>query len=158
MTEETTLEQLERLEQEVDDQPRRAGPRIRLGLALLDRGDTGLAAAHLQLAARLEPDNTQAALIACDALVRANRERDAALLLSSHVHPQRADAVLSPDERALIEGLLTHDEPFVRSHVARATGRLRLVDVVETLEGLLDDPDGSVRLAAERSLARLRAH
>ncbi|WP_338504009.1 HEAT repeat domain-containing protein [Sphingomonas kaistensis] len=46
---------------------------------------------------------------------------------------------------------------FVRAAAAEAAGRVGLVDAVETLLGLLDDPDWWVRYRAGEALARLGA-
>lgn len=151
-------EQIDALEGQVADQPRRAAARVRLGQALFECGRCEEAAAQLQLAARLEPLTPDVALIACRALVDAKRERDAALLLSSHVHRQRAFVRVGEEEVELLRELLLHQSAFVRCHTAKAIGRLGLVQVCDALELRVEDPDASVRFSALTSLKRLATH
>lgn len=148
----------EELELEVAAAPGEVGPRLRLGALLLEEGEVEDAASHLQLAARLDPRNPHLALMALDALVRADRAKDGALLLSSHVKVQPVETRVAEQELELLEELLCHPQSFVRCHTARAVGRLRIVQCLEALEQTCQDSDGAVRLAAMTSLRQLQAH
>lgn len=146
------------LEAEVDLFPRDVGARLRYGMALLDSGRKTQAADQLRLAARIESTNPHIALLAVAALIHADQEREAALLLSSHVKPQRAFVRVAPQELELLEGLLNHPAAFVRCHTARALGRLKIVQCREALERTCSDSDGAVRLAAMASLKQMICH
>lgn len=125
---------------------------------LLEAGDVAEAASHLQLAARLDPRNPHLALMALDALVRADRAREGALLLSTHVKVQPVETRVAEKELELLEELLQHPKSLVRCHTARALGRLRVVQCLEALERSCHDTDGAVRLAAMTSVRQLKAH
>jgi len=146
------------LQQEVEANPRSAGARLRLGLALGAEGLDEEAAKELLLAARMEPGNPQVALAGLEVIIRAGRERDIALLLSSHLWQRRSDTDVTDLELAHLELLLEHDEAYVRHHTARALGRLRIVRGTEALERGQGDPDAAVRSAVSISLGQLRAH
>ncbi len=142
---------------EVEMSPRQSGLRMRLGLALLEAGRVMEASTELLLAARLEPTTPQPALLALDALVRAGRERDAALLLSTIVHSQRTTTQVTDIELDQLEQLLRHPEAYVRCHIARALGRLRVARAVDALEHVAIDDDIDVKVAAQTSLRQLLA-
>lgn len=149
---------LTELRQEVRSSPRNVGARLRLGTTLLEEGLVTEAASQLRLAARLDPSNPHLALLAIDALMRAGRERDAALLLSTQIRPARSCTLVATCELAALETLLCHQEPFVRCHTARALGRLRIAQAREALERACGDQNLAVRLAASASLRLLMAH
>ena len=150
---------LEKLRQEVEGPPRDVGPRLRLGEALMERGRrVEEAASELLLASRMDPGSPHIALVAIDALLRAERARDAALHLSAYVRTQTATTRIAPAEQWLLEHLLGHPDRFVRCHTARAIGHLKFAACLDVLERACQDPDGAVRLAAIGSLRILRAH
>ena len=150
-------DELARLRQEVARDARPAGPRLRLGLALLESGRVDEGASELLLAARIEPATPEVALLACAALERAGRCREAGLLLSSIIYPKRSTTLVGEEQLELLTRLMHHDDPFVRSHVARGIGRLRIAQAVDLLERALTDENVAVQSAAVSSLRQLRA-
>jgi HEAT repeat protein len=154
----TSDQTIRALELEVEATPRDAGPRIRLGQALYEADRAEEAAAHLQLGARLEPTQPDVALLASVVLAEVGREREAAILLSCHVHEQRTFLTLAQSELNLLETFFHHDDAYVRCHSAKAAGRIGAVQTIPSLERLRADSDAAVRMAAEASLKRLQSH
>lgn len=149
---------LPELEEEVRRDPRGLGPRLRLGQALIEAGRAEDGAAQLRLAAQIDPCNPHVAVLAATALAACGMDRDAALLLSTRVAAASNETVLAASELLAIEGLLGHPKAFVRCHVARGIGRLRIAQAGEALARACTDRNGAVRLAAAASLRALGAH
>ena len=149
---------LEGLRRAMEANPGDVELRQQLGLALIEAGFADEGASQLRLAAQLDGANAPLALTACAALVEVGRERDAALLLSSQIQPQRRWTRAEPQLVQVVTLLLGHPEPFVRCHAVRGVGRLRLHQGVELLVRCCADPDGAVRLAAQMVRQRLLAH
>ncbi|GAB2641255.1 hypothetical protein GCM10009743_15420 [Kribbella swartbergensis] len=84
-------------------------------------------------------------------LVAAN---DPAWRVREHVARVTAQRELGQLVDALLPGL-THELPRVRASTARAVGAAGEAEHAEPLRGLLDDPDNTVRAAAEKALDRL---
>ena len=150
--------ELARLEMEVQRSPGAVGARLRLGLALLDAGRREEAASELRLAAKLDPANPYVAVLASLAMARCGRARDAALLISTQVHPAKGFTVVAESEVAALEELLMHSDAYVRSHVAKAVGRLRIADCRAGLERACSDTNLAVRTSAMASLKLITAH
>jgi hypothetical protein len=90
-------------------------------------------------------DAVEALLVAAD---------DPAWRVREHVARITAQRELGQLVEALLPGL-THELPRVRSTTARAVGAAGEAEHAEALQSLLDDPDHSVRAAAEKALDRL---
>jgi protein involved in temperature-dependent protein secretion len=153
-----TPDDLLELQQEVRGAPKNIGARLRFGQALIEAGQTKEGADQLRLAARLDPSNPHLALMATQALITCGRERDAALLLSTQIAPTRCYTPVATCELTALQGLLCHPEPFVRCHIARALGRLRIAQACDDLERACGDRNFAVRMAASSSLRLLLAH
>ena len=89
-----------------------------------------------------------------DALGRA--ADDPAWRVREHVARITAQRELGQLVDALLPGL-TYELPRVRATTARAVGAAGEAEHAEALQDLLDDPDHTVRAAAEKALDRLEA-
>ena len=150
--------ELVRLEKAVQSSPGAVGKRLCFGLALLEDGRKDEAAKELRLAAKLDPSSPYVAVAAALAMARCGHEREAMHLLSTQVHPTKGATLVAESELQELEGLMKHSDIYVRCHLAKAVGRLWIVDCRAALERACSDENFAVRSAAAASLKVITAH